>query len=138
MPGFKATAVVDAPIEEVFRVVADPQTHPEWSDDELSVQQISDGKWRTHAVMKGRPFSAELTETVRDAPSVFEFRVVDESGTWRQRFDLVPEGGACRVTRSVIPEVLDGGQRLVYMAARFPLGKPALRRSLARLAERFA
>lgn len=89
MPGFDATIVVDAPIEDVFRVVADPTTHPQWSDDELTVEQTGDGTWRTSAVMKGRHFSAELTETVR-------------------------------------------------VAARFPLGKPALRRSLGRLAEHFA
>ncbi len=72
----------------------------------------------------------EVEESTR-----FVFRVEDESGVYRHVFDFEETISGCRVTRRVEAMVLDARQWLLYWLALVPVRRPALKVSLARLAD---
>lgn len=133
MAGFSASAVIDAPVEDVFRLISDISSHPSWAADRLTVERTGEHTWRTTSISKGVRFHADLTVTSNEPCRLFEFMVVDQSGRWSHRFVLEPTTEGCRVTRHLTPELLSPGQRLLYWVMRVPVGQPALRSSLARL-----
>jgi hypothetical protein len=134
MAGFSATTVIGAPVEDVFRLISDITTHPSWAADRLTVEPTGERTWRTTSISKGARLHADLPITRSDPNRPFEFVVVDQTGRWSHRFILEQAGEACRVSRHLTPEVLNPGQRMLYWVMRYPVGHPALRSSLQRLA----
>lgn len=131
--GFSASTSVDAPVDEVYALVADIATHPRWAADELAVTDIGDGRWHTTATAKGRSFTADLVVTEAVPPQRFVFEVSDQTGRWRHTFDLAATPAGCTVTRRVEPIDLRPMQRLFYWVVRVPVKVPSLRTSLERL-----
>ena len=131
--GFAATTTIAAPADEVYALVADVESHPRWSADDLRVERTGDGAWRTTATAKGRSFSADIAVTEQAPPRRFAFEVTDETGRWRHIFDLEATATGCTVTRTVEPIELRPLQRLLYWAVRVPVKLPSLRTSLERL-----
>lgn len=138
MSGFSAAAVIDAPIDDVFAVVADLGTHPNWAADGLVVERTGERTWRSVSRSKGRVFHADLLVTAIEPSRAFQFVASDETGIYRHSFDLEPTPEGCRVTRSVTAVRLGAGQRLLYWLTLAPIRRPAARVSLSRLAEVFA
>ncbi len=135
MAGYSASTTIDASVDEVYALVADIATHPQWAADELTVEAVSDDTWRTTARAKGASFTADLVVTEATPPARFAFEVTDETGHWRHRFDLAATTSGCRVTRHVEPIELRPVQRLLYWVVRVPVKRPSLRTSLERLTE---
>lgn len=131
--GFSASTSIDAPADEVYVLVADIATHPQWAADDLAVERTGDGAWRTTAEAKGRSFTAALVITEAVPPERFAFEVADETGRWRHTFDIAATGHGCTVTRRVEPIELRPLQRVLYWVVRVPVKIPSLRTSLDRL-----
>lgn len=138
MPGFAASVVVGAPAADVFVVVSDLATHPTWATDDLTLQRTGDRTWRSISRAKGRTFHADLIVTLVEPSRVFEFVSSDETGTYGHRFALEDLADRCAVTRTVTARRLGLGQQALYWLTLFPVRRPALRTSLARLAALFA
>ena len=69
---------IDAPADQVWRVVTDKERYPEWQDQLTRVEIISDQEWieypknspeplRFHVVDDGRPSRMEISYTMGDA-----------------------------------------------------------------------
>ena len=137
MPAFSASAVVSAPISDVFEVISDLITHPRWAADDLTLERTGDRTWRSVSRAKGRTFHADLIVTVVEPSRVFEFVSSDETGTYGHRFELRELSNGTEVTRTVTARRLTPGQQVLYWLALVPVRRPALRSSLARLASLF-
>ena len=95
-----ATVTIDAPIADVFALLADMTTHPTWSPDVLSGSQLGDGPvglgTRFQLELKG-PGESEQEITEYDEPTRVQFSGRTRMGDTRHRFFLTPEGERTRV-----------------------------------------
>jgi uncharacterized protein YndB with AHSA1/START domain len=134
MPGLAASLVIPKPAGDVFEVVSDLGTHPQWAADDLRLERTGERTWRSISRAKGRTFHADIIVTVVDPDRVFEFVSSDETGTYGHRFTIrdLPDG--CELTRSVTTRRLGIGQQVLFWLTLAPVRRPALRSSLARLA----
>jgi hypothetical protein len=94
------SAVVSAPIDAVFAVLADVALHPRWRKRVARVQIIARAP-RLRFRQKGRDGTLELEVAESQAPSRFVLATVPGrraifTGTWT--FELSAEGDATRVT----------------------------------------
>ena len=138
MPGFAATVIIRATAAEVFEVISDLATHPQWASDDLTIERTGERTWRSISRAKGRTFHADLIVTVVEPDEVFEFVSSDETGTYGHGFVVrdLPEG--CEVARYVTARRLGIGQQALYWLTLIPVRRPGLRTSLSRLASLFA
>ena len=137
MPAFSASVVVSAPKSEVFDVISDLSTHPDWAADDLRLERTGDRTWRSISRAKGRTFHADLIVTVTEPGRVFEFVSSDETGTYGHRFEVRQLSNGTEVTRTVTARRLAPGQQVLYWLILVPVRRPALRTSLSRLASLF-
>lgn len=135
MPAFGASLVISAKPDAVWVLVGDLTRHPDWSPDPLEIRPVDADRYACRTNVKGRVFTATIQILVSEPEKRIEFRVTDESGIYRHRIDLARQGGGTLVTRRVEPEHLTPRQRVVAAAALFTVRRPALHRSLERLAE---
>ena len=135
MPTFGASLVISAKPDAVWVLVGDLTRHPEWSADALEVTAVGADRFTSRSNARGRLFMATIQVLVSEPEKRIEFRVADESGVYRHRIDLARQGGGTLVTRRVESEHLTPRQRVVAAAALFTVRRPALHRSLERLAE---
>ncbi len=135
MPGFSTSLVISAKPDAVWALVGDLTRHPQWSADALEITAVGDDRYTSRANTRGRLFAATIQVLVSEPEKRIEYRVSDESGIYRHRIDLARQGGGTLVTRHVEPEQLTPRQRVLAAAALFPVRRPALQRSLERLAD---
>jgi uncharacterized protein YndB with AHSA1/START domain len=135
VPHFSAAIVVSAKPAAVWALVGDLTRHPEWSGDRLEVTGVGGGTFRTRAFSRGRVFTAEVEVLRSEAERLIEYRATDQTGTYLHRIYLARQGGGTLVKRTVIPERLGLGQRLLSWVILFPIRLPALRHSLECLGE---
>ena len=107
MIAFKHSALINAPVEKVFSIVADPGRIPEWRDDVPGVSEVSGGAG------KGMTFTEEVhfMGTKQLHMKITEFvpnqkLVIEAQGGMpmlpTQTFTFVPEGTGTRLTISVV------------------------------------
>ena len=73
---------IDAPRERVFSALADPTSHPSWSNPKakMAMEQTAgagpgaDARYRSSAVFAGKAVSADITVTAYEPPSRFAIR----------------------------------------------------------------
>jgi uncharacterized protein YndB with AHSA1/START domain len=135
MPTFGASLVISAKPDAVWALVGDLTRHPDWSADALEITPVGGDRYTSRANAGGRVFTATIQVLVSEPEKRIEYRVSGESGVYRHRIDLARQGGGTLVTRRVEPERLTPRQRVVAAVALFPVRRPALHRSLERLAE---
>lgn len=138
-----AQTIVPAPIDAVFPYVADLTRHGEWSANPLTVAALEagpprvGGRYRSTAAVGRLSFTADLTLTALDPPHRIAFRGRDETGAFEHVFRMTPVGDGTRVERHATFD-LTVGQWLFFLLTYFPVRRPAMRRALARLADRLA
>lgn len=133
MPRFTATEAIPAPASAVFDVISDLATHPQWAADDLVLERTGERTWRSVSRARGRTFHADLIVTVLEPDRVFEFIASDETGTYRHNLSIEHAPGGCAVTRTVTAERLGAAQTVLYWVTLFPVRRPALQTSLAKL-----
>ena len=69
MPTSRRTRTVQAPPENVWRVVADPEHQPRWWPKVTRVESVHQGSFtRVYATAKGKPVRADFSVTEVDEP----------------------------------------------------------------------
>jgi uncharacterized protein YndB with AHSA1/START domain len=69
MPTSRRTRTVQAPPEDVWRVVADPAHQPRWWPKVTRVESVHQGSFtRVYATAKGKPVRADFSVTEVDEP----------------------------------------------------------------------
>ena len=115
------SVTVDAPIDDVFALLADLTTSDAWNPDALSTTQLTDGplglSTRFQHKIKGVG-DGEVEITVYEEPRRVEFRGNYNMGEVRHLFSLAGEGDRTRVDQ-VLEMHLKGLWRL--MAPAMPL-----------------
>ena len=106
MARFAREIVIKAPPEAVFDYVADMPRHGEWAQHELAVTQTSQGDVGVGSTFSsvGHQFGTQReTQTVVDyaAGTRFAFDAKGSIGTVRHAFDLAPQDGATKVTKTM-------------------------------------
>lgn len=107
-----ATALVGAPPEAVYRMVASPERGPQWRSDVERVEVEGPRRWREYGE---EPLTIEVREA--NPPHRFVTEVVehpDFGGTWTWGF--VAEGAGTEVTLTEDGEVYDPFFRAVMTA----------------------
>ncbi len=86
--------------DQIFRVVTDPMSQPEWRSDLLEVHDDGYGQW-TETPKKGDPIS--FTEIRREAPHLYEIRFTSQgfAGIWVGTFEPVPDGTRISFTETI-------------------------------------
>lgn len=107
MIAFKHTALIDASVEEVFSIVADPKRIPEWRDDVPGVSRVSGkpgaGMTFNEEVhfMGTKELQMKVTEYVPNQKLVIEAQGGMPTLP-TQTFTFAPEGTGTRLTISVV------------------------------------
>jgi uncharacterized protein YndB with AHSA1/START domain len=107
MSTVSATIDVDAPLEEVWRVIMDPTCFHEWVSIHRKLCDVDDGKVREgfhveqRLALRGAPFTVRWTLTKCDAPNL---------GTWEGKG---PAGSYARVTNRLQANC-NGGTHFEY------------------------
>jgi len=108
MPRFARTIDVSCPPDKAYSYLSDIVNHAGWSSHGLKVTKTSDGP-----VAVGTTFSTEgqqmgthhgvvtITELVPGQKIVYESN--DDTGRMRHEFDLAPDNGGTRLTKSFEP-----------------------------------
>lgn len=99
VPELSASVEIDAPVEEVWRLVSDVTRMPEWSPQVESVrlrsgfEEVTLGTEFTNrnTLGDGLDWTTHATITAYDAPREIAFRVEENWVTWR--FVLAPTAG---------------------------------------------
>lgn len=132
---------INARPEAVFAYVADLTKHGEWSANPLTIEAVDikptilGSRYRTTAVVRGIPFSADLRVTGYQPPARFEFEGQDSTGKFSHRFTFMPFNGGTKVMRQ-IDFTLSLRQWLLFMALYFPVRRPAANKALRLLKQR--
>jgi hypothetical protein len=140
-PSFSVSTEIRADPRAVFDYVSDLSKHGEWAANELRIERLDGGPigagatYRSHAVVRGRAFEAELTVTDYDPPLVFAFAGRDTTGTFAHRFVLEKIETRTKVTRRVGFE-LSLPEYMFYLLTLNRVRLPAARGALERLKER--
>jgi uncharacterized protein YndB with AHSA1/START domain len=95
--------------EKAYAYLSDLRRHPEWSPDNLTVEQQGSGdvavgtRYRTVGHLQGKPNEAIVEITQLAPPTRFAFTSADRNGrsTWLHEFTLTPESGGTRIDRKV-------------------------------------
>ena len=118
MSGFTRTCETDiaVPADEVFAYVSDIAKHPDWADQEMTVEHVSGppaglgATYKTNVVidMPVGHGKAEATVTIveAEAPRHLAYESTDSSGHYRWTIDLTDQGDRTHVVQSVVR--LDG------------------------------
>jgi uncharacterized protein YndB with AHSA1/START domain len=95
--------------EQAYAYLSDLRRHPEWSPDNLTVEQQGGGdvevgtRYKTVGHLQGKPNEAIVEITQLAPPTQLSFRSADSNGrsTWLHEFTLTPEHGGTRIDRKV-------------------------------------
>jgi hypothetical protein len=123
---FKATAVIDRPIEEVFAFLADGENDPKFSPRVLEIAKTTDGPPAVGTVYAstvkdaGMKTKREFKITEFDPPTRIRWAEISKNIVTAPEggYDLAPDGSGTRVT---IYNVLEGhgiGKLLAPLALR--------------------
>ena len=135
MPVVKRAATIDAPREQVWELVSDPERLPGWWPDCRRVEEATPDAWTTVLeTSRGRPVRADYTRLEADPPSRLRWRHEVEESPFERVF-----------TESLLDIELapaeEGGTRVVLVArqrtrgfSRF--GGLFVRRATGRLLDR--
>ena len=104
MPHADYSVVIDRPVSEVYRYVADGTTAPTWRTSCVDIKLVSGAPGQVGARYElglkgpgGRiPGDYEITEAVPDR--VLAFQVIAGPAHPRGRYEFAPSGGGTRVT----------------------------------------
>jgi uncharacterized protein YndB with AHSA1/START domain len=133
--------LVDAPLPSAFEYVADLSRHPEWSDGQLRIEELTPGpiavgkEYVSHgevAVQKDRRNTVRITEY--RPPHTFGFVANDpDFGDTSHVFKFTEQSGAVLITRTMTLS-LNPVMALLFRFFIYPLiGRPAMNKSLALL-----
>lgn len=140
-PSFSVSTEIRAEPGAVFAYVSDLSKHGEWAANELRIEPVdgpvirAGAKYRSHAVVRGRVFDAELTVTEYNPPGVFGLTGKDTTGTFAHLFTFEKIENRTKVTRRVSFE-LSLPQYLFYLLTLNRVRLPAARAALERLKTR--
>jgi uncharacterized protein YndB with AHSA1/START domain len=141
MPVVRRHAVVDAPAERVWTLVADPHSLPRWWPRVQRVEEATPEAW-TMVLMtgSGKPVRADYTRVTAEEPHLVEWRqelaetpferMLSEA---RVRIEIEPAAGAGTTVRLTTTERLRGLARLGGIMVRQAAGR-RLDEALERLA----
>lgn len=135
---------VDAPLQTVFDYVSDLTRHPEWSDGELRIEQVTPGPIAVGkeyfsqgevAVQKNRPNTVRIS--VYDPPHSFGFVAQDpDAGDVSHVFTLKGQNGGVLIKRTMTLS-LNPIAAFLFRLFVYPLiGRPSMDKALAKLKER--
>ena len=135
---------VDAPLQTVFDYVSDLTRHPEWSDGELRIEQVTPGPIAVGkeyfsqgevAVQKNRPNTVRIS--VYDPPHSFGFVAQDpDAGDVSHMFMLKEQNGGVLIKRTMTLS-LNPIAAFLFRLFVYPLiGRPSMDKALAKLKER--
>ena len=133
-----ATVTVDAPIADVFALLADLTTHPTWSPDVLSARQITDAplgvgtRFRNEIRGVGE---SEVEVTEYEEPTRVEFLGHPNMGDVRHLFTLTSQGERTRVDQ--VLEMRLSGLRSLLGPVMAVMMKRGARRNAAGLEHHF-
>jgi uncharacterized protein YndB with AHSA1/START domain len=126
-----ASVVIDRPIDEVFRFLADVRNMPQWVSGVTGAAYV-DGDAGLGAAFRitygqgWRDVELQLEVTDYEAPTRFGMQIVRGPFTFDGRFELAPEAGSTRVSNSVEA----GADSLASELAMLLFG-PLIRRSMS-------
>jgi len=132
MPGIEREIRIEAPVERVFRYLADFSRHPEWTRNRLRIDQTSQGTievgttFRSVAHMWGGDRRDEVTIIEFVPHSKIAFEAVGDFGHQRQEFVLEDEGGRTRLRKSQQP--LGPPPKVPFALSAFGFLPPSFRR----------
>jgi uncharacterized protein YndB with AHSA1/START domain len=136
--------LVHAPLQLVFEYVSDLSRHPEWSDGELKIEEITPGPVTVGKEYRSRgeaSIQKDRRNTVRvsqyEPPHVFGFVANDpDAGDVSHVFTFKEQDGDVLVERTMtlsLPAILAIAFRLIV----YPLiGSPSMEKALAKLKEK--
>lgn len=138
------STTIQAPVEAVWKWVADITAHSEWSPKPYRVELVSGDLNEVGSTYRSVGWvppndsdhvnDVEITEVV--PMSRFALTATDSSGTYTSTFSLVPEGGGTKVTFHIaFPHMT--GLNAVMVPLLFPIvAKPDFRKRLALLKQK--
>ncbi|MFN8414119.1 MAG: SRPBCC family protein [Anaerolineales bacterium] len=135
---FQIQTHIHATPEIIFPYIADLTKHSEWSANPIHIEALTEpvpavgNRYRSSAEVNGLRFHAELEVTEYQAPTVFAFSGIDETGRFEHRFTLRLSGAGTLVTRQVLFN-LTVKQWLRYLLLLYPVRLPAARKALGLL-----
>ena len=142
MPHADHTVVIDRPVAEVYRYVADGTTAPTWRKSCMDIRLAAGTAGQLGARYeqglrgpRGRiPGDYEITEAVPDRS--FAFQVIAGPARPRGRYEFAPSGGGTRLSFSLDWEPKGIKERLMApMVARTMPGEVASLEELKRILE---
>jgi uncharacterized protein YndB with AHSA1/START domain len=119
---------VDAPIEELFDLMADPKTEVDWNPDAIEVQRIDRGEIGPGAEWHGRykgMGSMQIKLDKYDRPNRLVFSINGNRMDMHWTFTFAPEGAATRLAAEAELQP-KGAMRLMT-----PLLGPMMRRTFS-------
>ena len=128
MPGlthyvFKSIWLVNAPLDDVFSVLADPSTYPAWWPEIRSVEDLGGGRIQMIA-RSFLPYELRFVSEDRgqaQPPGVLDARITGDLEGFA-RWTLKSVGAGCRI---VYDQEVDTHKRLLNVLA--PVARPAFR-----------
>ena len=138
---FTVSIFINAAPAEIFAYVSDLTRHGEWAANELQVRAVDDAllatgkRYRSHAIVRGNEFDAELQVKAYQPPTRFVFSGQDNTGKFQHTFTFTPANSGTRVERHVDFD-LTSRQFLFYLAMLYPVRLPAANLALRLLKQR--
>jgi uncharacterized protein YndB with AHSA1/START domain len=120
---------VDAPIDDLFDLMADPETEVDWNPDAIEVRRVDQGAIGPGAEWQGRykgMGSMQIKIDEYQRPSRVAFSITGSRMDMRWTFSFAPEGAATRLTAEA--ELAPKGP----MRLMSPLLGPMMRRTFAK------
>jgi len=120
---FKSIWLVNAPVDDVFSVLADVWTYPAWWPEVRSVEDLGNGRFQMVA-RSLLPYELRFVSEDRaaqHAPGVVDARITGDLEGFA-RFTLKPLGPGCRI---VYDQEVDTHKGLLNALA--PIARPAFR-----------
>ncbi len=137
-----ASVRIDASPEEVFAYLADIARHGEWTDNEVVIEQVSEGevrvgtRFRSTGRMMGRDWPMDLEVTAYEPPSRLAFTTISDEERYEHELLVRPADGGSVVERRNTPTLQPIAFRILGPIVNPLVAGPSMRRSLRNLKAR--
>jgi uncharacterized protein YndB with AHSA1/START domain len=144
MPGTKAkySVFIEASPEDVFSYVSDLTKHGEWAADPLKIEAADDAElgvgkaYRSEVEFRGSLVVGEEVVTEYEPSRRFAFHVKDSTSEHDHGFTFTPQGERTLMERTAHRQWSFGTWLLASTIGGIMIGKPATKKSFARLKEK--
>jgi uncharacterized protein YndB with AHSA1/START domain len=127
---------VDAPVDELFDLMANPSTEEQWNPDALEVHRVDDGAIGPGARWRGRykgMGDMDITLDEYERPSRLAFSIVGSRMDMHWTFTYTADGASASLLTAVADLRPKGPLRLLT-----PLFAPMMRRTFSKRPEQLA